>query len=66
MEISLNGERRDVPEGFTAEALLASLDLTGRRLALEINLEIVPRGEFPVTRLQPGDRVEIVRAIGGG
>ncbi|MEA3410448.1 MAG: sulfur carrier protein ThiS [Pseudomonadota bacterium] len=66
MEISLNGERRDVPDGLTAEALLASLDLASRRVALEINLEIVPRGLFPETLLRAGDRVEIVQAIGGG
>ena len=46
--------------------LLEMLELTGRRLALEINHEIVPRSHFATQRLHAGDRVEIVQAIGGG
>lgn len=66
MEITLNGETRDVPEAITARQLVALLDLEGRRLAMEINQEVVPRGHFDTTHLQAGDRVEIVHAIGGG
>ncbi len=46
--------------------LLRELELTGRRLAVELNSSIVPRGDFDTTTLKHGDRVEIVHAIGGG
>ncbi len=66
MEIFVNGERREVAEGLTAAALIAQLGLEGQRLAMEVNREIVPRSTYAEHRLAPGDRVEIVRAIGGG
>lgn len=66
MNITLNGETRNVPEGVTAAALIEQLELTGQRLAMEVNGEIVPRSRHGEHTLQPGDRVEIVRAIGGG
>ena len=66
MEIFVNGERREVPDGTTAAALLEMLGLAGRRLAIEVNREIVPRSRHAEHRLRPGDRVEIVHAIGGG
>ncbi|WP_018954944.1 sulfur carrier protein ThiS [Thioalkalivibrio sulfidiphilus] len=66
MDITLNGEHRSVPDGLTAAGLLEHLEMTGQRLAMEINGEIVPRGLHAEHRIQPGDRVEIVRAIGGG
>ena len=46
--------------------LVERLELTGRRLAVELNLEIVPRSQYAETQLADGDRVEIVHAIGGG
>ncbi|MFW5454915.1 sulfur carrier protein ThiS [Thioalkalivibrio sulfidiphilus] len=66
MDITLNGETRSVPDGLTAAGLLEHLEMTGQRLAMEVNGEIVPRGLHAEHRIQPGDRVEIVRAIGGG
>jgi sulfur carrier protein len=66
MEIFINGELREVPDTTSVPELLALLDLSGRRLALEINCEIVPRTHYANQRLQPGDHVEIVQAIGGG
>lgn len=66
MEIAVNGENREVPESTTAEGLIELLDLRGRRLAIEVNGEIVPRGQHHTHRLEPGDRVEIVHAVGGG
>jgi len=66
MEIQVNGEAREVPDNCTAQQLVEELDLAGRRLAMEVNREIVPRSSYPDHRLQPGDRVEIVHAIGGG
>ncbi len=66
MEIIVNGEAREVPDNITPAGLLESMGLAGKRVAMEVNLEIVPRSTFADHRLQPGDRVEIVRAIGGG
>ncbi len=66
MHILLNGDRREVPEDTTLADLLDSLDMAGRRFAVEINEELVPRGEHATHALKADDRVEIVQAIGGG
>lgn len=66
MEILLNGEAREVPDNCTAQQLVEELGLSGCRLAMEINRDIVPRSSYPDHRIQPGDKVEIVHAIGGG
>ena len=66
MEILLNGERREVPEGCPVSELITLLGLQQKRLAIEINREIVPRSEHVHRHLQPGDKVEIIHAIGGG
>jgi len=66
MQIILNGSDREVPDQLSAGDLLADLGLAGKRLALEVNTAIVPRSCFDEHLLQPGDRVEIVHAIGGG
>ena len=66
MEIILNGERREVPDGLDAAELVALLSLAGRRYAMEINGELLPRSTHAGHRLMPGDRIEIVQAVGGG
>lgn len=66
IEIFVNGQARQVPEGCNVSRLLDELDLTGQRIAAEINREIVPRSHYPLHTLHSGDRLEIVRAIGGG
>jgi sulfur carrier protein len=66
MKIQLNGESRDIPEGSTALKLVELLELNGKRLAMEINREIVPRSLYVDTLLHEGDQIEIVHAIGGG
>jgi thiamine biosynthesis protein ThiS len=66
MHIILNGSDREIPENLSAGALLQDLGLTGKRLALEINQEIVPRSSLDTRMLRAGDRIEIVQAIGGG
>jgi thiamine biosynthesis protein ThiS len=66
MQIRLNGEVRDIPDLCTAEQLVMLLELGGKRLAMEVNREIVPRTQYAHFRLQEGDQVEIVHAIGGG
>ncbi len=66
MRITVNGEEREVPKCTSAAALVHLLGLAGQRVAVEVNLEIVPRSTYDAHLLQQGDRVEIVRAIGGG
>ena len=66
MRIHLNGEARDIQDGLSIADLLVQLDLTGRRVAVELNLDIVPRSQHAETRLREGDRLEVVHAIGGG
>ncbi|HET7586474.1 MAG TPA: sulfur carrier protein ThiS [Gammaproteobacteria bacterium] len=66
MQITLNGESADFPDDLTATRLIEQLELGGRRIAMEVNGEIVPRSRYTEYTFQPGDRVEIVHAIGGG
>jgi sulfur carrier protein len=66
MQILLNGTPTAVTDGFTAGDLVRHLDLAGKRIALEVNGEIVPRSRHPEFHFSPGDKVEIVHAIGGG
>lgn len=66
MQIQLNGEAYPLDEPITLTDLVERMGLAGKRLAIELNLEIVPRSQFAETRLADGDRVEIVHAIGGG
>ena len=66
MQILLNGEPHHLDQPLTLSELIGQLGLTGKRLAVELNLEIVPRSQHADTRLGEGDRVEIVHAIGGG
>ena len=66
MHIELNGQTHVVADGMTVAALIERLALTGKRLAVEVNEEVVPRGRHADHALADGDRVEIVHAIGGG
>ncbi|MFD2640649.1 sulfur carrier protein ThiS [Pseudomonas japonica] len=66
MRIQLNGEPYELPDGESVSALLSRLELTGRRVAVELNLDIVPRSQHDSTALNEGDQVEVVHAIGGG
>jgi len=66
MNITLNGEPHKLADGATAQQLIEELNLVGKRLAMEVNREIVPRSTFAEHLLQPDDHVEIVHAIGGG
>ncbi len=66
MRIQLNGDTFELPDGETVAGLLARMELAGRRVAVELNLDIVPRGEHASTPLKEGDQVEVVQAIGGG
>ena len=66
MHIQLNGEPYELPAGASVAALLSRLELVGRRVAVELNLDIVPRSQHDTTLLNEGDQVEVVHAIGGG
>jgi thiamine biosynthesis protein ThiS len=64
--IIVNGESREAKSGETVSSLLLSLGMEGGRVAIERNLQILPRARWPETQLQPGDRFEIVHFVGGG
>jgi sulfur carrier protein len=66
MNIQLNGQLRQVDDGITISALLELLELSGKRLAVEVNEDLVTRSKFDTHRLKPDDHIEIVQAIGGG
>ena len=66
MDILLNGTPTPVADDCTVTALLEHAALAARRIAVEVNGPIVPRSDQPTTTLRPGDRVEIVHALGGG
>ncbi len=66
MKIQLNGEPRELSNGYTAQQLVIDMGLNGQRLAMEVNRKIVPRSEYAGYILHDGDQVEIVHAIGGG
>jgi len=66
MRLFINGETAELPTEFTARQLVEHLKLTGARIALEVNGEIVPRSTYPERRLNDGDRVEVIHAVGGG
>jgi len=66
MQITVNGELRNVSERLTVADLLAQLDLTPARVAVEVNEEVVSRDAYSRDTLAEGDRVEIVHFVGGG
>lgn len=65
MQIRLNGEAREI-SAATLSALITELELTGKRIAVELNGEIAPRSQHESITLKSGDHIEIVHAIGGG
>jgi sulfur carrier protein len=66
MEIELNGAPHAVGENQNVQELIASLDLANKSLAVAINREVVPRHKWAERVLQSSDKVDIVKAIGGG
>jgi sulfur carrier protein len=66
MQITLNGEARDCAPGTSVTSLLDAAGYAGKRVAVEVNLEIVPRSAHASHLLAEGDKVEIVHAMGGG
>ena len=65
-DILLNGETRSIAAGTTLATLLVELGLDARQVAVERNLEIVPRADYGSTTLTEGDRLEVVTFVGGG
>ena len=66
ISLNINGEDRAFRQGLTCAELIVELELSGKRIAIERNGDIVPRSQFDVCHLQDGDRLEIVVAVGGG
>ncbi len=66
MQLLVNGAALELPEDSSVSTLIERLQLVGKRLAVEVNGEIVTRSRHAQTRLRDADRVEIVQAIGGG
>jgi thiamine biosynthesis protein ThiS len=66
MILHINGEQREFPDGLTVAALVAQLGMKPDRVAVELNLEIVPRAQWETTALKNGDKLEVVHFVGGG
>lgn len=66
IQVTVNGQLHRYEQPLAVAALLAQLELGGRKVAVERNGEIVPRSAHPGTLLEDGDRLEIVAAVGGG
>ncbi len=66
MQLIINGESRDFAADISIAQLLEQSDLAGKRIAVEVNQQIIPKGRHAETRLQQGDKIEIIHAIGGG
>jgi thiamine biosynthesis protein ThiS len=64
--IQVNGENREAPAGSTVTSLLVQLGLNTGRVAVEYNLQILPRAKWDDTLVAQGDRLEIVQFVGGG
>jgi thiamine biosynthesis protein ThiS len=66
MTLHINGEQREFPDGLTVAALVSQLGMKPDRVAVELNLEIVPRSQWETTTLKSGDKLEVVHFVGGG
>ena len=66
IEVVVNGESRRVPQGLSLDALIVWLEIDPSRVAVERNLTIARKTDWPVTLVEPGDRLEIVWFVGGG
>lgn len=66
MKLTINGEAREFADGLTVTGLVEALGLHPKKVAVERNLEVVPKSLHPETVLADGDRIEIVQFVGGG
>ena len=66
MNISINKEMMSLPEKTTIAGMLKKLDIQREYIAVELNMTIIPKSEFDNYQLKDNDKVEIIRAVGGG
>lgn len=66
MTVTINGERREIPDGLNVVKLLDHLGMSNGRVAIERNLDILPRAQWQTTQVQSNDSFEIVHFVGGG
>jgi len=66
VDFELNGEKQAASEPLTVLGLLQEFDLVGRRVAVAINAEVVPKSDFEKREVRAGDQVEVIQAVGGG
>ncbi len=66
MQILLNGETKEAPAGLTLASLLDHFDLPKQRIAVEVNLQLIRRGEWDKTQVAQADRIEVIHFVGGG
>ncbi len=66
MTVKLNGETRECRDGMTIADLVAELGLGAKRIAVEVNRDIIPREDYAQHRLHVGDEIEVVHFVGGG
>ena len=66
MQLQINGQSRELPEGLTVASLLVLLKVKAPRVAVEVNAEVVVKARHAQTALKPGDEIEIVTFVGGG
>ena len=66
MQVTINGEEREIPDSLNVAALLVHLGITAERVAVERNRDILPRAAWQGTSVQTGDSFEIVHFVGGG
>lgn len=66
MKVTVNGEEQQIRPGATVATLVKTLGLSGQRIAVERNSHIIPHSAYDEERLEDGDRLEIIHAIGGG
>ena len=66
MQLQINGEAREFPDGLNLSGLVTQLGMKADRVAVELNLEIIPRPNWESAALKDGDKLEIVHFVGGG
>lgn len=66
MTVTINGEARQIPDGLNISGMLEHLGMPRERVAIERNLDILPRADWSATRVEPNDSFEIVHFVGGG
>jgi thiamine biosynthesis protein ThiS len=66
MRIEVNGEKRDVPAGLNLQALLEHLSLPVKRVAVELNRQVVRRSDWQTRPVNEEDRIEVIHFVGGG